>query len=63
MPKISLEAIDARREEIIAACETLYKTMGFRDVTIKEIAKMCGCTKSSVQTSINAVRKLFYLSG
>ncbi len=29
------------------------------DFSYAEIAKMCGCTKSTVQTSINAVRKIF----
>ena len=29
------------------------------DFSYAEIAKMCGCTKGSVQTSINAVRKIF----
>ena len=38
MPKGSPELVSARKEEIIAACETLYQTMGFREITIKEIA-------------------------
>ena len=29
------------------------------DFSYTEIAEMCGCTKGSVQTSINAVRKTF----
>ena len=29
------------------------------DFSYMEIAEMCGCTKGSVQTSINAVRKTF----
>lgn len=29
------------------------------DFSYTEIAELCGCTKSSVQTSINAVRKIF----
>jgi len=29
------------------------------DFSYAEIAEMCGCTKSTVQTSINAVRKIF----
>ena len=39
MPKGSPELTNARREEIISACETLYQTMGFKEVTIKEIAR------------------------
>ena len=48
MPKISVEAVDARREEIIAACETLYKTMGFRDVKIKDIEKYTSLSRKSI---------------
>ena len=29
------------------------------DLSYAEIAEICGCTKGSVQTSINAVRKIF----
>ena len=29
------------------------------DLSYTEIAEICGCTKGSVQTSINAVRKIF----
>ena len=29
------------------------------DFSYEEIGKICGCSKSSVQTSINAVRKIF----
>ncbi len=29
------------------------------DLSYAEIAEMCGCTKGSVQTSINAVRRIF----
>ena len=39
MPKLSPEMTNARRDEIIAACETLYERMGFKDLTLKEIAK------------------------
>ena len=39
MPKGSPELTNARREEIIAACEVLYQKLGFKEVTIKEIAQ------------------------
>ena len=48
MPKGSPELTNARREEIINACEKLYKTMGFKEITIKEI----GCVTSFTRTSI-----------
>ena len=31
------ELIAQRREEIICACEKLYKTMSFKEITLKEI--------------------------
>ena len=37
-PIISKEQAHARREEIIAACESLYQTMGFKAITLKVIA-------------------------
>ena len=40
MPKVSEEFLLARREEIIDACATLYQTMSFKDITIKEIGKI-----------------------
>ena len=35
MPKGSEELINARKEEIIDACASLYETMGFNEITIR----------------------------
>lgn len=59
MPKISVEAVDARREEIIAACETLYQTMGFRDVTIKDIAKYTSLFRPSIYNYFETKEEIF----
>lgn len=59
MPKISSEAVDARRDEIIAACETLYQTMGFRDVTIKEIAKYTSLSRPSIYNYFETKEEIF----
>ena len=40
MPKGSEKLTKARREEIISACEKLYETMNFKDITIKEIGSI-----------------------
>lgn len=48
MPKGSEELTQSRKDEIISACEELYKTMSFKDITIKEI----GCATSFTRTSI-----------
>ena len=34
MPKGSPELTNARREEIINACEELYKTKSFKEITV-----------------------------
>ncbi len=53
-------------DEIMAVLDLCTKAQRERfllhalyDFSYAEIAEMCGCTKSSVQTSINAVRKIF----
>ena len=37
MPAASETLTKARREEIINACAALYETMGFREITLKDI--------------------------
>jgi hypothetical protein len=37
MPKGLPERTAARKEEIINACEKLYQTMSFKDITLKDI--------------------------
>lgn len=34
MPKGSASLTNARREEILAACEKLYRTMSIKDITL-----------------------------
>lgn len=34
-----MERTNARKEEIINACEKLYQTMSFKDITLKDIGK------------------------
>ena len=48
MPKGSPELTEARREEIINACESLYQTMSFKEITIKEIGNVTSFTRTSV---------------
>ena len=37
MPKGSIELTNAKKEEIIRACASLYETMSFKDITMQEI--------------------------
>ena len=48
MPKLSPEMANARREEIIATCETLYETMEFKNLTLKGIAKYTSLSRPSI---------------
>ena len=59
MPKLSPEMTNARREEIIAACETLYEKMGFKDVTIKEIAAYTSLSRPSIYNYFETKEEIF----
>lgn len=48
MPKGSEELTQARREEIIQSCASLYETMSFKDTTIKEIGAATSFTRTSI---------------
>ena len=59
MPKGSPELTNARREEIIAACETLYQTMGFKEITIKEIADYTSFSRPSIYNYFETKEEIF----
>ena len=59
MPKGSPELTNARREEIISACETLYQTMGFKEVTIKEIARYTSFSRPSIYNYFETKEEIF----
>ena len=59
MPKGSPELTNARREEIINACEALYQTMGFKDVTIKEIARYTSFSRTSIYNYFETKEEIF----
>lgn len=39
MPKGSPELTQARKDEIVNACERLYQTMSFKEITLKDIGR------------------------
>ena len=53
MPKGSPKLTAARREEIINACERLYETVGFKDITLKDIGEETRFTRTSVYNYFN----------
>ena len=59
MPKGSPELTNARREEIVNACETLYQTMGFREITIKEIADYTSFSRPSIYNYFETKEEIF----
>ena len=59
MPKGSPELTNARKEEIISACEALYKTMNFKEITIKEIANYTTFTRTSIYNYFETKEEIF----
>lgn len=59
MPKGSEELTRARKEEIISACEKLYETMSFKEISIKEIGKVTSFTRTSIYNYFQTKEEIF----
>ncbi len=59
MPKGSPELTNARKEEIISACEKLYQTMSFKEITIKEIGNATSFTRTSIYNYFQTKEEIF----
>lgn len=59
MPKGSVELTAARKDEIITACAELYKTMSFKDITIKEIGNATSFTRTSIYNYFQTKEEIF----
>lgn len=59
MPKGSIELMNARKEEIINACETLYKTMSFKEITMREIANATSFTRTAIYNYFQTKEEIF----
>ena len=59
MPKGSPELRAARKEEIINACEQLYQTMSFKDITLKEIGNVTSFTRTSIYNYFQTKEEIF----
>ena len=53
------ELIEKRREEIINACERLYQTMSFKDITLKEIGAVTSFTRTSIYNYFQTKEEIF----
>lgn len=59
MPKGSPELTQARREEIITACERLYQTMSFKEITLREISEATSMSRPSLYNYFETKEEIF----
>ncbi len=59
MPKGSPERTNARKEEIISACKTLYQDMSFKDITIMKIAEYTTFSRASIYNYFETKEEIF----
>ncbi len=59
MPAGSIERTNARKEEIINACEKLYQTMSFKEITLKEIGRETSFSRTSIYNYFQTKEEIF----
>ena len=59
MIKGTPERIALRREEIINACEKLYQTMSFKEITLKEIGKTTSFSRPTIYNYFETKEEIF----
>ncbi|MBQ2311540.1 MAG: TetR family transcriptional regulator [Firmicutes bacterium] len=59
MIKGTPELIARRREEIINACEQLYRTMSFREITLKEIGNITSFSRPTIYNYFQTKEEIF----
>lgn len=59
MPTGSIERTNARKAEIINACEKLYQTMSFKEITLKEIGKETSFSRTSIYNYYQTKEEIF----
>lgn len=59
MPKGSPELTNARREEIINACEKLYSAKSFKEITLKDISQETSFTRTSIYNYFQTKEEIF----
>lgn len=59
MPAGSEKRTNARREEIINACEKLYQTMSFKEITIKQIGEVTSFSRTSIYNYFETKEEIF----
>ena len=59
MRKVTPEQIMQKREEIINACEQLYQTMSFREITLKEIGNLTSFSRPTIYNYFETKEEIF----
>ncbi len=59
MPKGSPELTASRKEEIVNACEQLYKTMSFKEITLKDISVETSLSRPSIYNYFQTKEEIF----
>ena len=59
MIKGTPELIARRREEIVNACEQLYQTMSFKDITLKEIGQVTSFSRPTIYNYFQTKEEIF----
>lgn len=59
MPKSSREVTEHRRDEIIDACDELYRTMPYCEVTMKKIAEKTTFSRPSIYNYFETMGEIF----
>ena len=59
MRKVTPEQIEQKREEIINACEQLYRTMSFREITLKEIGNITSFSRPTIYNYFETKEEIF----
>ena len=53
------EIIAQRRDEIVGACEQLYQTMSFKDITLKEISSVTSFSRPTIYNYFHTKEEIF----
>ena len=59
MPKCSLETMTCRKEKLIDACEKLYQTKTFGEITLKEIGEEAEFTRTAIYSYFQTKEEIF----
>lgn len=55
----TIEQINSRKEEIIKACEEIYREKGYENVNLKAISEMVSCTRPTIYNYFKTKEEIF----